>query len=64
MINLSFYRKLCGKLYFKAEAQQIDRILDVFAKRYWKCNPHSIFGSSGTKVKRCKRKENEQDELT
>ncbi|KAI8332599.1 hypothetical protein BC941DRAFT_402253 [Chlamydoabsidia padenii] len=42
----SAFRKLCGKLYFKAEAQQIDRILDVFAKRYWKCNPQSIFGNS------------------
>ncbi|ORZ18151.1 hypothetical protein BCR42DRAFT_413256 [Absidia repens] len=42
----SAFRKLCGKLYFKAEAQQIDRILDVFAKRYWKCNPQSVFGSS------------------
>ncbi|CAO3599194.1 unnamed protein product [Absidia cylindrospora] len=42
----SAFRKLCGKLYFKAEAQQIDRILDIFAKRYWKCNPQSVFGSS------------------
>ncbi|KAI8093239.1 uncharacterized protein BX664DRAFT_294856 [Halteromyces radiatus] len=42
----SAFRKLCGKLYFKAEAQQIDRILDVFAKRYWKCNPQSVFGSA------------------
>ncbi|CAO3582679.1 unnamed protein product [Absidia cylindrospora] len=40
------FRKLCSKLYFKAEAQQIDRILDVFAKRYWECNLQSIFGSS------------------
>ncbi|KAI7877230.1 hypothetical protein K492DRAFT_219281 [Lichtheimia hyalospora FSU 10163] len=30
------FRKLCSKLYFKAEAQQIDRILQVFAQRYWK----------------------------
>ncbi|KAI8331249.1 hypothetical protein BC941DRAFT_505963 [Chlamydoabsidia padenii] len=42
----SAFRKLCGKLYFKAEAQQIDRILEVFAKRYWKCNHQSVFGSS------------------
>ncbi|CAO3609093.1 unnamed protein product [Cunninghamella blakesleeana] len=39
----SAFRKLCSKLYFKAEAQQIDRILEVFAHRYWDCNPQSIF---------------------
>jgi hypothetical protein len=44
---LLLYRKLCSKLYFKAEAQQIDRILESFAKRYWACNPKSIFGSVG-----------------
>ncbi|KAI7875801.1 hypothetical protein K492DRAFT_182339 [Lichtheimia hyalospora FSU 10163] len=36
------FRKLCSKLYFKAEAQQIDRILEVFANRYWTCNPDTI----------------------
>lgn len=41
------FRKLCSKLYFKAEAQQIDRILESFANRYWDCNPHSLFGSAG-----------------
>ncbi|KAL0097606.1 hypothetical protein J3Q64DRAFT_1652380 [Phycomyces blakesleeanus] len=40
------FRKLCSKLYFKAEAQQIDRILEVFAQRYWACNPRCIFGSA------------------
>ncbi|KAI8096876.1 uncharacterized protein BX664DRAFT_356186 [Halteromyces radiatus] len=39
----SAFRKLCSKLYFKAEAQQIDRILEVFAHRYWDCNPQSLF---------------------
>ncbi|KAI9480592.1 MAG: Sec7 domain-containing protein [Benjaminiella poitrasii] len=29
------FRKLCLKLYFKAEAQAIDRILEVFAYHYW-----------------------------
>ncbi|RCH79428.1 hypothetical protein CU098_004454, partial [Rhizopus stolonifer] len=29
------FRRLCSKLYFKAEAQQIDRILEQFAHRYW-----------------------------
>ncbi|KAI9490011.1 hypothetical protein BDB00DRAFT_839765 [Zychaea mexicana] len=42
----SAFRKLCSKLYFKAEAQQIDRILEVFANRYWKCNPRSILKSA------------------
>ncbi|KAG2217575.1 hypothetical protein INT45_004928 [Circinella minor] len=42
----SAFRKLCSKLYFKAEAQQIDRILEVFAGRYWSCNPRSILKSA------------------
>ncbi|KAI7903926.1 uncharacterized protein BX663DRAFT_485418 [Cokeromyces recurvatus] len=40
------FRKMCSKLYFRAEAQQIERILEAFAKRYWQCNPKSILGSS------------------
>ncbi|KAH8926979.1 hypothetical protein BT69DRAFT_1258655 [Atractiella rhizophila] len=32
------FRKLCEKLYLKAETQQIDRILDEFSKRYWNQN--------------------------
>ncbi|KAI8641291.1 hypothetical protein BD408DRAFT_418492 [Parasitella parasitica] len=40
------FRKVCSKLYFRAEAQQIDRILEAFAKRYWQCNPKAIFGSA------------------
>ena len=39
-------RRLCSKLYMKAESQQIDRILEVFARRYWQCNKQSIFGSA------------------
>ncbi|EPB91631.1 hypothetical protein HMPREF1544_01553 [Mucor circinelloides 1006PhL] len=42
----SAFRKVCSKLYFRAEAQQIDRILEAFAKRYWQCNPKTIFGSA------------------
>ncbi|KAI8339029.1 hypothetical protein BC941DRAFT_421917 [Chlamydoabsidia padenii] len=34
-------RCVCGKLYFKAEAQEIDRILQAFAYRYWCCNKQS-----------------------
>ncbi|KAK4521507.1 Tubulin beta chain (Beta tubulin) [Mucor velutinosus] len=42
----SAFRNLCSKLYFKAEAQQIDRILESFANRYWDCNPECLFGSA------------------
>lgn len=40
------HRRLCNKLYVKAESQQIDRILEVFARRYWQCNKKSVFGSA------------------
>ncbi|KAH9931131.1 uncharacterized protein BXZ73DRAFT_90208 [Epithele typhae] len=40
------FRHLCAKLYLKAETQQVDRILEVFAKRYWDCNPTTLFGNS------------------
>ncbi|KAI0645547.1 hypothetical protein C8Q79DRAFT_1010490 [Trametes meyenii] len=40
------FRKLCGKLYLKAETQQVDRILEEFARRYWECNPTSVLGSA------------------
>ncbi|ORX50556.1 hypothetical protein DM01DRAFT_1384793 [Hesseltinella vesiculosa] len=39
------FRLLCSKLYFKAEAQQIDRILVAFAHRFWDCNPQCVFRS-------------------
>ncbi|KAG0174573.1 hypothetical protein DFQ30_003785 [Apophysomyces sp. BC1015] len=39
------FRKLCGKVYFKAEAQQIDRILEAFAHRYHDCNVNALYGS-------------------
>ena len=41
-------RKLCDKLFLRAETQQVDRILEEFARRYWDCNPTSIFGNAGT----------------
>ncbi|KAI0769773.1 hypothetical protein BD413DRAFT_604874 [Trametes elegans] len=40
------FRKLCGKLYLKAETQQVDRILEEFARRYWECNPTTVLGSA------------------
>jgi Sec7-like guanine-nucleotide exchange factor len=33
---------LCSKLYFKAEAQEIDRILEVFSHKYWNDNKNDI----------------------
>ncbi|KAI8066875.1 hypothetical protein BC940DRAFT_301760 [Gongronella butleri] len=39
------FRKLCTQLYFKAEGQQIERLLEAFAKRYWHDNPRSVLGS-------------------
>ncbi|KAI9269402.1 hypothetical protein BY458DRAFT_490196 [Sporodiniella umbellata] len=44
----SAFRKLCGHLYFRAEAQQMDRILEGFASRYWRCEPENVLGSADT----------------
>jgi hypothetical protein len=40
---LAALRQLCGKLTLKAESQQVDRILDAFAKRWCECNPNHGF---------------------
>ncbi|GAC99289.1 hypothetical protein PHSY_006890 [Pseudozyma hubeiensis SY62] len=40
------FRKLCDKLFLRAETQQIDRILAAFSQRYYECNPDSVFGSA------------------
>ncbi|BGP55699.1 hypothetical protein JCM8202v2_003306 [Rhodotorula sphaerocarpa] len=40
------FRRLCGKLYLKAETQQVDRIIAEFSLRYFEQNPQSLFGSS------------------
>lgn len=37
------FRRLCEKLYLRAETQQIDRILAEFSARYLEDNPDSIF---------------------
>ncbi|KAK2463293.1 hypothetical protein APHAL10511_004948 [Amanita phalloides] len=44
-LDLAF-RHLCSKLYLKAETQQVDRILEEFGKRYWECNPSTLYGSA------------------
>ncbi|BGP02291.1 hypothetical protein RTBOTA2_003978 [Rhodotorula toruloides] len=43
-LDLAF-RKLCGKLYLKAETQQVDRILEQFSRRYFEDNPSSPYAS-------------------
>ncbi|KAG6812608.1 hypothetical protein H0H92_001959 [Tricholoma furcatifolium] len=40
------FRRLCSKLYLKAETQQVDRILEEFSRRYWDCNPGGVYGSA------------------
>jgi hypothetical protein len=39
-------RRLCSKLYLKAETQQVDRILEEFSRRFWECNPNRLYGSA------------------
>ncbi|KAM0753008.1 hypothetical protein T439DRAFT_378754 [Meredithblackwellia eburnea MCA 4105] len=40
------FRRLCEKLYLKAETQQVDRILEQFSRRYWENNPRSVYGAA------------------
>ena len=40
---LAALRSLCGKLYLKGEAQQVDRILDAFSTWWFTCNPNNGF---------------------
>ncbi|KAF8493600.1 hypothetical protein JB92DRAFT_1163112 [Gautieria morchelliformis] len=40
------FRRFCAKLYLKGETQQIDRILSEFSRRYWECNPNSLYGGA------------------
>ncbi|KDE08850.1 hypothetical protein MVLG_00951 [Microbotryum lychnidis-dioicae p1A1 Lamole] len=42
-LDLAF-RKLCGKLYLKAETQQVDRILEQFSRRYYEQHATDDFG--------------------
>ncbi|KIJ49400.1 hypothetical protein M422DRAFT_246490 [Sphaerobolus stellatus SS14] len=42
----SAFRRFCAKLYLRAETQQVDRILAQFSRRYWECNPTSIYGNA------------------
>lgn len=44
---LAALRSLCGRLYLKGEAQQVDRILDAFSYRWSACNPNNGFKATG-----------------
>jgi hypothetical protein len=40
-------RQVCGRLVFRAETQQVDRILVAFSKRWCRCNPNHGFKATG-----------------
>ncbi|KAI8888974.1 SEC7-like protein [Backusella circina FSU 941] len=40
------FRTLCSKLYFRAESQKLDRIVESFAQHYYRCNPTTILHSA------------------
>ncbi|KAG9230298.1 hypothetical protein BJ875DRAFT_159597 [Amylocarpus encephaloides] len=40
---LAALRMMCSRLVLKAESQQVDRILDAFARRWCRCNPKHGF---------------------
>ena len=48
---LAALRNLCNRLVLKAESQQVDRILDAFAKRWCRCNPNHGFKAIGMNFK-------------
>ncbi len=41
-------RQVCGRLVFRAETQQVDRILVAFSRRWCECNPNHGFKAMGT----------------
>lgn len=44
---LAALRQICSRLVFRAETQQVDRILVAFSKRWCDCNPDHGFKSNG-----------------
>lgn len=44
---LESLRGLCDRIALKGETQQMDRVVDAFAKRWCECNPAHAFRSSG-----------------
>jgi hypothetical protein len=49
---LAALRNMCNRLVLKAESQQVDRILDAFAKRWCQCNSNHGFKATGKILKR------------
>jgi len=45
---LASLRQVCTRLVFRAETQQVDRILVAFSKRWCECNPNHGFKGTGT----------------
>jgi PH/SEC7 domain-containing protein len=45
--RFTIFSRLCGRLYLKAETQQVDRILEQFSRWYYEQNPKSPYGSLG-----------------
>lgn len=43
-------RQVCGRLVFRAETQQVDRILVAFSKRWCDCNPNHGFKATGKSI--------------
>ena len=44
---VSSLRQICGRLVFRAETQQVDRILVAFSRRWCECNPNHGFKAMG-----------------
>ena len=49
-------RQMCARLVFRAETQQVDRILVTFATRWCDCNPNHGFKSMGKSTRTLKRR--------
>jgi Sec7-like guanine-nucleotide exchange factor len=45
---LTAVRRLCAKLLLKGETQQLDRLLEALAKRWYECNPENGMKDPGT----------------
>jgi Sec7-like guanine-nucleotide exchange factor len=44
---LTALRQVCTRLVFRAETQQVDRILVAFSSRWCDCNPNHGFKTTG-----------------
>jgi hypothetical protein len=44
------FRRLCGQLFLKGESQQLDRVLESLAKRWYKTNNENGMKDAGTSI--------------